>query len=54
MAVAARLIRLGQEVVAFPGAILGILINVILALLPGLGGLHSLLQPPVVGAYVHH
>lgn len=54
MAKVARGIRLGQEVVSLPGAISGILIHVVLALLPSLGGLHTFLQPPVVGTHVDH
>ena len=54
MAEMARVVRLGQEVVPFPGAVSGILVNVVLAVVPSLGGLHPLLQPLMIGPHIDH
>ena len=54
MAEVAGVVRLGQEVIPFPGAVSGILVNVILAVVPSLGGIHPILQPLMIGPHVDH
>ena len=54
MTEAATVIQLGQEEVLLPGAVPGPCIHFILALIPGLAGLHPLLQPVVIGSHTCH
>lgn len=54
MAEATSWVRLGQEVVSLPGAVSGVLVNLILALFPSLVHFHAVPQLLPIGGYVCH
>ena len=54
MAEVASWVRLRQKVIILPGAVSGTLINLVLALFPGLVYFHAILQPLPIGGSVCH